>query len=77
MRRRALALELNATEQVQRNYFRSVYFREPGGILFELATDDPGFTLDEPKEKLGQKVMLPPWYEPHRAKIEAALPPLE
>ena len=77
MRRRALALGLNATEQVQRNYFRSVYFREPGGILFEIATDDPGFTLDEKKEKLGQKIMLPPWYEAHRAKIEASLPPLE
>ena len=77
MRRRALALGLNATEQVQRNYFRSVYFREPGGILFELATDDPGFTIDEAKDKLGQKLVLPPWYEPHRAKIEAALPPLE
>lgn len=77
MRRRALALGLSATEQVSRNYFRSVYFREPGGILFEIATDDPGFTLDEPKEKLGSKLMLPPWYEPDRAKIEASLPALE
>ena len=77
MRRRALSLGLNATEQIDRNYFRSVYFREPGGILFEIATDDPGFTRDEPKEKLGQKVMLPPWYEAHRAKIEASLPALE
>jgi len=77
MRRRALSLGLNATEQIDRNYFRSVYFREPGGILFEIATDNPGFTRDEPKEKLGQKVMLPPWYEAHRAKIEASLPALE
>jgi len=77
MRQRALALGLTATEQIDRNYFRSVYFREPGGILFEIATDDPGFTRDEPKEKLGRKVMLPPWYEANRAKIEASLPPLE
>jgi glyoxalase family protein len=65
------------TEQKDRNYFRSVYFREPGGVLFEIATDQPGFTLDEPKEKLGSKIALPPWYEPRRAEIEAALPPLE
>jgi glyoxalase family protein len=77
MRERALKMGLRATEQVQRFYFRSVYFREPGGVLFEIATDDPGFTADEPKEKLGSKVMLPPWYEQHREKIEAALPPLE
>jgi glyoxalase family protein len=77
MRARALALGLRATEQVPRFYFRSVYFREPGGVLFEIATDDPGFTIDEPKEKLGSRVMLPPWYEKQRAEIEAALPPLE
>jgi len=77
MRGRALALGLRATEQIDRNYFRSVYFREPGGILFEIATDDPGFTRDEPKEKLGRKIMLPPWYEKDRAKIEASLPALE
>ena len=77
MRMRALALGLRATEQVQRFYFRSVYFREPGGVLFEIATDDPGFAIDEPKERLGSRVMLPPWYERKRAAIEAALPPLE
>ena len=65
-----------ATEQVDRNYFRSVYFREPGGTLFEIATDDPGFAVDEPREALGSSLMLPPWYEPHRARIEAALPAL-
>jgi glyoxalase family protein len=77
MRERALKLGMQATEQVERLYFRSVYFREPSGILFEIATDRPGFTLDEPKEKLGGKIALPPWYEPRRAEIEAALPPLE
>jgi glyoxalase family protein len=60
-----------------RHYFRSVYFREPNGVLFEIATDDPGFTVDEPKDKLGSRVMLPPWYEQHRGRIEAALPALE
>ena len=77
MRARALALGLRATEQVPRFYFRSVYFREPNGILFEIATDDPGFTMDEPKEQLGQRLVLPPWYEARRAEIEAALPPLQ
>jgi glyoxalase family protein len=77
MRERALKMGLKATEQVQRVYFRSVYFREPGGVLFEIATDDPGFTADELKDQLGSGIMLPPWYEQHREKIEAALPPLE
>jgi glyoxalase family protein len=77
LRGRALALGLRATEQIDRNYFRSVYFREPGGILFEIATDDPGFTRDEPKEKLGGKLMLPPWFERDRPKIEVGLPALE
>jgi glyoxalase family protein len=77
LRERAIALSLRPTEQISRHYFRSVYFREPGGILFEIATDDPGFTVDEPKETLGNRVMLPPWYEQHRSQIEAALPALE
>jgi glyoxalase family protein len=68
---------LNTTEQIDRMYFHSVYFREPGGILFEIATDGPGFTWDEPKEKLGSSLRLPPWYEPDREKIAKALPPLE
>jgi glyoxalase family protein len=76
-RRRALELGLRATDQVPRHYFRSVYFREPNGILFEIATDDPGFTVDEPREQLGEHVKLPPWYEQHRARIVAALPALE
>lgn len=59
-----------------RDYFRSIYFREPGGTLFEIATDGPGFTADERPEALGTSLKLPPFAEPHRATIEAALPPL-
>lgn len=68
---------IDTTEQVERMYFRSVYFRAPGGILFEIATDGPGFTLDEPKETLGQSLRLPPWYEKDREQIAKKLPPLE
>lgn len=60
-----------------RQYFRSIYFREPGGVLFEIATDPPGFAVDEPVEALGTHLKLPPWLEPRRAAIEAALPSLE
>lgn len=70
-------LGLDTTEQIDRMYFHSVYFREPGGILFEIATDKPGFTWDEPKESLGTALKLPPWHEQNRAAIEKALPPLE
>ena len=62
---------------VDRYYFRSIYFREPNGILFELATDGPGFATDEDEEHLGQTLALPPFLEPQRARIEAALQPLE
>ena len=61
---------------IDRAYFKSVYYREPAGILFEIATDQPGFAIDEPVETLGQKLSLPPHLEPHRAEIEAALPKL-
>lgn len=57
----------------ERVYFRSLYFREPGGVLLEIATDDPGFTADEPLESLGTSLKLPPWLESHRRDIEAAL----
>ena len=77
MRERATKLGLQATEQIDRLYFRSVYFREPGGVLFEIATDGPGFARDEPKDKLGAKIALPPWYESRRKEIEASLPPLQ
>ncbi|MGH7594740.1 MAG: ring-cleaving dioxygenase [bacterium] len=65
------------TEQIDRFWFKSVYFREPGEVLFELATDGPGFDRDENMERLGEQLILPPWLEPHRAQIEAALPRLE
>ena len=65
---------LHTTEQKDRNYFRSVYFREPGGILFEIATDDPGFAADEPLAALGQALKLPRFLERHRPQIEAVLP---
>jgi glyoxalase family protein len=68
---------LRPTEQIDRQYFRSVYFREPGGVLFEIATDDPGFAIDEPVAALGQMLKLPSFLEPKRREIEAALPPLE
>jgi glyoxalase family protein len=68
---------LRPTEQLDRNYFRSVYFREPGGILFEIATDAPGFAIDEPVESLGRALKLPPFLESRRREIEAALPPIE
>ncbi|HKF98983.1 MAG TPA: VOC family protein, partial [Xanthobacteraceae bacterium] len=69
-------LGLRPTDPIDRQYFHSVYFREPGGVLFEIATDGPGFTVDEPKEALGSSLKLPAWIEPRRAQIEAALPAL-
>lgn len=62
---------------VDRFYFRSLYFREPNGILFEIATDGPGFAADEPMEALGERLALPPFLEPRRAQIEAGLKPLQ
>jgi glyoxalase family protein len=61
---------------VDRFYFRSLYFREPGGILFEIATDGPGFAADEPAETMGERLALPPAFEPYRSDIEAGLKPL-
>lgn len=68
---------LRPTEQLDRQYFRSIYFREPGGILFEIATDDPGFAVDEPVETLGGELKLPQFLEAQRKEIEAVLPPLD
>ncbi len=68
---------LDITPQIDRNYFRSLYFREPGGVLFEIATDTPGFTVDEPVESLGQALQLPAMYEKRRAEIEKVLPILQ
>ncbi len=75
--RTRLAAEGYAVSPVRdRDYFRSIYFREPGGTLLEIATDGPGFTADERPDSLGAALKLPPFAEPHRAEIEAALPPL-
>jgi glyoxalase family protein len=68
---------LNVTDQKDRKYFRSVYFREPGGVLFEIATDGPGFAVDEPLSTLGNELKLPAFLEPARSEIEAALPRLD
>jgi len=65
------------TEIMDRQYFKSIYFREPGGVLFEIATDDPGFDIDEPLLELGKKLKLPPWLEPNREQIAASLPRIE
>ncbi len=70
-------LGFTITPQIDRQYFHSLYFREPGGILFEIATDNPGFTVDEPFESLGQSLKLPPQYEQSRAEIEARLATLD
>lgn len=67
----------HVTEQKDRNYFRSVYFREPGGVLFEIATDVPGFAVDEPAATLGRELKLPKFLESRRGEIEARLPALE
>lgn len=71
-----VGLDYNVSPVMDRNYFESIYYREPGGVLFEIATDAPGFTVDEPLEALGTNLKLPPQYEPMRARIEAALPPV-
>ena len=68
---------MRVTEQKDRNYFRSVYFREPGGVLFEIATDVPGFAVDEPAATLGRELKLPKFLESRRGEIEARLPALE
>jgi glyoxalase family protein len=67
---------IGTTNQMDRNYFRSVYFREPGGVLFEIATDDPGFAVDEPASELGLSLKLPKFLEARRREIEAVLPAL-
>jgi glyoxalase family protein len=75
-RERVAKLDLAVTEVRDRQYFRSIYFREPGGVLFEIATDPPGFTVDEPFNRLGASLKLPPWLEPRPAQLERLLLPL-
>lgn len=65
---------LQVTPQKDRQYFKSIYFREPGGVLFEIATDEPGFTRDESKAELGTELKLPPWLENERRTLEERLP---
>lgn len=69
-------LNYNVSPVMDRKYFHSIYFREPGGILFEIATDAPGFAIDEPVDQLGTHLVLPPWLEKSRKQIEAVLPPI-
>jgi len=74
--RTTITSHLSATEVLDREYFHSIYFREPGGVLFELATDNPGFAIDEPLESLGERLCLPPWFESRRPELEQRLAPL-
>ncbi len=76
-REKIVAAGFNITPQIDRNYFFSLYFREPGGILFELATDNPGFAVDEAVSELGMNLKLPGQYEPMRERIEKSLPSLK
>ncbi|MGE5608429.1 MAG: ring-cleaving dioxygenase [Bacillota bacterium] len=75
-RQKIVHLGYNVSPVMDRNYFHSIYYREPGGVLFEIATDPPGFTVDQNAEELGTRLMLPSWLEPYRAQLEQVLPPL-
>jgi glyoxalase family protein len=75
-RERVAAAGLDVTPVIDRQYFRAIYFREPGGVLFEIATDPPGFATDEPAETMGAELKLPERYESMRGRIERTLPPL-
>lgn len=77
LRNRLAETGYRPTDQIDRFWFKSVYFKEPGGALFELATDGPGFSRDEDPDKLGEQLILPPWMEVQRDLIETALPPLQ
>lgn len=74
MRKKVMGMGMHPSEFIDRFWFHSVYFRTPGGVLFEIATDGPGYTADEEAGKLGEKLVLPPWLEPQRKKIEEHLP---
>jgi glyoxalase family protein len=76
-RKHLIGRHLNVTPVIDRCYFHSVYFREPGGVLFELATDPPGFAVDEPVERLGEALKLPSWLESERKTIEPVLPSIQ
>lgn len=76
LREALIAAGMQVTPRIDRQYFNAIYFREPGGVLFEVATDPPGFTVDEPQETLGRALKLPPQYEPRREEITRNLPPI-
>ncbi len=76
-RERILEYGLRPTPVIDRQYFEAIYFREPGGILFEIATDPPGFTTDETVDELGMHLKLPPQYESRRSELEGVLPPIQ
>lgn len=76
-REKLLKFGLDVTPVLDREYFHSIYFREPGGVLFEIATIPPGFTIDEPSEHLGESLKLPPWQEKNRTYIEKKLAPIQ
>ena len=76
-RKRLVDLGYNVTPVIDRTYFHSIYFRELGGVLFEIATDPPGFTLDESLKELGNQLRLPPWLEPTHSQIEEVLPAIK
>lgn len=76
-RDRVASVGLGITDVIDRYYFKSLYFREPGGVLYEIATDGPGFAVDEDPAHLGESLVLPPFLEPHREQIEAGLRPIE
>lgn len=69
-------LQYNVTPIIDRTYFHSIYFREPGGVLFEIATDPPGFAVDEPADKIGSSLVLPSWLESERSELGRILPPI-
>jgi glyoxalase family protein len=77
LQRELLQMGLRVTDVRDRCYFNSIYFREPGGVLFEVATVRPGFTVDEEESTLGRGLKLPPWEEPYRSEIETKLPAVE
>lgn len=76
IRDRVAKAGLGVTPVIDRDYFNAIYFRTPGGVLFEVATDDPGFERDEPRESLGKSLKLPRQHERYRERIESILPPL-
>src|SRR5260221_1427632 len=75
-REKLLSSGINVTRVMDRQYFHSIYFNEPGGALFEIATDPPGFAIDEPLEQLGTHLTLPPWLEADSSRIDQVLQPL-